>query len=253
MYFRNYQSRQELRTLVFYLAISDFILGSSIFISQLWLFIDKNTYTYSVCVVLRSSLQFGCISSFLWTSLIAFFLWRSLKNEYALFYHDRPYLKKYFWISIHLIAWGLPAIMIVFIVSFGMFAKDGSGWCALNTHNWEWWFFWFIPLSLSLCWNVVMYFFIMKRIKFFPAALKNFVKKKVLMYIVVFFVTNLPIFVDHLMLQASNGKCSPYFIWIIQDLLFPLGGFLNFLVYTMTRKGSPLKPRELLDRSSQEY
>ena len=58
--------RKDLRTLVFFLAISDFLLSSSIFVSQFWIFVNERTYSYTVCVVLRSMIQYASIASFFW-------------------------------------------------------------------------------------------------------------------------------------------------------------------------------------------
>ena len=56
------------------------------------------------------------------------------------------------------------------------------------------------------------------------------------------------------MMQASKGKCSPYFIWILEDLFYPLGGFLNFIVYSLTKKSPDVKEgRELIDKSTENY
>ena len=116
--------KQPQRTLVFFLAIADLIASASIFISQLWTFINLSTYSMAVCYTLRCLIQFGVMSSFIWTCCISVFLLRTVYQKKE----TRVQITIY-----HLLAWGIPSIVVVIILTTGELYQDSKEkWQVIN-------------------------------------------------------------------------------------------------------------------------
>jgi hypothetical protein len=103
---------------------------------------------------------------------------------------------------------------------------------------------WFGPLLLTMLFNVVVYIlcFIQAR-KRVSNALSATAKerhsktsiyafRKISLFILVSFIVWTPDLVNHV-IQMIPGSCEVYWLWVLQSMLSPLQGFLNFIVYAL--------------------
>eukprot|EP01116_Phalansterium_solitarium_P024411 TRINITY_DN894_c0_g1_i1.p2 TRINITY_DN894_c0_g1~~TRINITY_DN894_c0_g1_i1.p2 ORF type:complete len:315 (+),score=57.06 TRINITY_DN894_c0_g1_i1:124-1068(+) len=220
---------QTLSTLVFCLAISDLIASSGICASQsVMLFADF--YDSFLCVFLRAVLQFGYLASFMWTSCISVLLYRATMQA------SNEGMARM--VAMNLVSWGIPGILVgVLIALKGIAYEAKSQWCS-SPPVLEW-LFWFTPLLLSLCFNLVMYSLILHKFRrnrqlLVQAQPKpkvgNLIWTRITLYILVFIICWVWDVVDHV-LSYVYPDCHVYILWTLQTIFSPLQGFLNFLVY----------------------
>ena len=108
--------------------------------------------------------------------------------------------------------------------------------------------FWFGPLGLSLLVNIVLYIWIMKIVK--KLSLKSYkdsITKRIIAYLIVFFLCWIWDFVGHLL---STLKCYFYPFFVLECLFSPLQGFMNCLVYGASKSRNPNTTTLLDDYSS---
>jgi len=225
------QRKNLVTTLVFCLAIADLIASIGIFTSQSILLFANNLSTFYLCAFLRSLIQYGFLSSFLWTSCISFFLYSATRQS-----PERPSRI----ILMHVISWGVPAILVLSqVLAKGIAVSDHSLWC-ISTMAFEWGI-WIAPLALCFCFNAVMYVLILRFTYRYSSSLHSstptegqkkifsLVQKRITVYILIFFLCWIWDIADHVALYIFN--CKIYVLWLLQDLFVPLQGFFNFVVY----------------------
>ncbi|EGG17666.1 cAMP receptor-like protein [Cavenderia fasciculata] len=223
---------KTINRLIFFLTLSDFIGCSSIVFTQVCMLADFHfATTIHFCIALRCVIHFGFLSSFLWTNCIAFYLLREV-------YEWKP--QRFPFYIFHIVCWGIPLISITIFASGHFIVKaDQIGWCTI-TPKFQF-FFWVLPLVISVLWNLLCYVLIYKKFNQILSfgvfgskshQLKRHVSKKLTLYLAAFLVCWLPDLINHTIFYV--GACPPFVMWVLQDLFSPLQGFLNFVVYVLT-------------------
>ena len=152
-----------------------------------------------------------------------------------------------------LISIKLFLLFFFFFCNLNLFLQQKKNFqkrCTLPT-NYEF-YFWFLPLGVTLFLNLVFYSILVFKVR----SIKKFEKvhdvvvKRVLMYITAFIICWIWDFLNHLF---SSFNCYIYPFYLLQTFFSPLQGFINFLVYgiTKSRPGDP-KERILHDTSTSE-
>jgi len=216
---------QLLSTLIFFLSISDLIASSGIVASQTLLLVNKQSYGHIICVFFRCVIQYGYLSSFMWTSCIALFLYGATNQAGE----SRTKV-----ILMHIVSWGLPAIIIIILLAGNAVIESDAGWC--HTKSPYQWSLWFTPMLLSFIFNMMMYIMTLKKFTSSNAGrgqkmINNNIQKRVTIYLLIFILCWFCDIVDHII---EDIHCSFYILWLLQNITTPLQGFCNFLVYGIT-------------------
>jgi len=219
---------QPLYKLILFLSVADF--GGSLFISisQILLFLhhfDDLPYGIDLCRVLRAFINFFFVSSFFWTSAIALHIYVSSRQKAQI---------PLYWF--HMVCWGLPGIGTVIVVAAGMITQEKDGaWCSLNPLGH--WLFWYGPLLVSFVWNIVLYILIIRFYRGGQGAerkmMKNKIKVRVTLYILVFFICWVWDLVDFVAYELHHPN---FWLDLLTSTFMPLQGFLNFLVYGVSSR-----------------
>eukprot|EP01091_Cochliopodium_minus_P006996 TRINITY_DN1693_c8_g1_i1.p1 TRINITY_DN1693_c8_g1~~TRINITY_DN1693_c8_g1_i1.p1 ORF type:complete len:307 (-),score=61.33 TRINITY_DN1693_c8_g1_i1:55-975(-) len=237
-YYKPKSGKQTHRILTLFLAISDLIASTSIFISQAWLNFSSHNYTAFVCKFLRAAIEFGSIASFCWTTAMAFYLWRSL--------NQKP--EKKFIQYAHFFCWFIPSLIVILIFTTGGFKVSDQNWCTLpGVYEY---LYWFGPLSISFLTNIVLYILILNKVK--KLSLQNFrvsIIRRILLYLIVFFICWVWDFVDHIM---SSFKCDYFPFFILEVFFSPLQGLLNAIVYGVSKSRETNQSTFVVNESESE-
>ncbi|KYQ89978.1 hypothetical protein DLAC_08548 [Tieghemostelium lacteum] len=234
----------KLPDLIFFLAISDFFTALCIIISQAYLIGNIKSYSaqtllsnyllFSPCILFRGIIQFFFLSTFFWTTCIAYYLYHQLSS---------PDKEKHLLYIFHLVSYGIPLIIVMGLGLSNSFIEDPStGWCE-SGKEFEF-IFWFLPLFLcvALC---AFYYIRLKRLfrlKFEYRLqvnerlkqLDNTISRRLTLYIVVFIVCWTPDIIQHFISFFST--CNFYPLMLVQNVLSPAQGIFNFFVFSITNK-----------------
>lgn len=115
------------RILLFWLSIADFLSSFFYFLSAF----DSLKSRY--CTELALLTIFFPIASFIWTDIIAFYLYLVVKNRSS----KMPYNWKYLLIIFHILAWGISGLFIA-VVGFSGKAGGNNDDQVSNTGGWCW-------------------------------------------------------------------------------------------------------------------
>ena len=223
--------------LIFYLAMSDFLLSISAFIK----FDDFNSgIISSACVAQGVLINFSELCSICWTTIIAFSVYLSTKNNAI------NLIPKYY-IFYFLYAIGIPlcfAISPLFSESYG----PAGAWCWLNTKNhnntpaWIWSLIIYIFIWVNIIFNIIA---IIKSINFFKLRTfeiqeqdqnndeANFLKNFCIVlkfFPIILVICWLPATINRIYLFASNVENT--LLYSMQAFFSNLTGFLNCFVYS---------------------
>ncbi|KAH3764577.1 slime mold cyclic amp receptor protein [Pelomyxa schiedti] len=251
---RHHSGTKIIARLVFCLQISDFISSCSMSISASWLIISPSTYTSSVCLLLRTLIQLGVMSSFGWTTAIAVYIYRDtnhVSSDVSQSYDVkcwRCYCSKWrvHFTVMHVMIWGISAFLSVLLVSTDLVEEEPPGWC----HPvWMYqWFTWYGPMILMFGVNLVLYFLVLRVINrvfaFFSTegdALKKAVRPRLLLYSLIPIICWSSSIINHIQMSIAP-TLNWYWLWLLGDLLAPLQGFFNCLVYSTTNDIIPWRP-----------
>jgi len=223
------EKSQQLFHLIFFLSIADFLGSALIILSQgISYLIGKEELDMGVCIAIRAVFQYFFLASFCWTSAIAFHLYRAANHLPE---------KKSFYLGYHLISWGLPGVMIAFLVIGKHITRAPfTSWCDLST-TYEW-IFWFTPLILSLIINLVFYVLIVRSFRKTYTTQRKFesrVLRRLSYYLISFCLCWIWDIINHIILTVSP-ECNIYPLLILQVIFAPLQGFLNFIVYGISNQ-----------------
>jgi hypothetical protein len=120
------------RILLLWLSVSDFLSSFIYFVQTFYPDIDgksKACQTFAVLGILFP------VASFVWTNLIAFYLYSVIVNRFAFHKHD---FKKCFLKSSHALSWGLGILCGLIVFGFGHAGRNDDntgGWCWIYTKN----------------------------------------------------------------------------------------------------------------------
>jgi len=214
------RSSQVLSRLVTALAIADLIGSLDVVVSQLFLIIAKQHYTPAWCFAFRAIFQYAFVSSFVWTTCIAVFLYRASHQKRSVPSH---------YVIMHLVAWILPLALVGVSLAIRSFEVDEAQlWCRQET--WAHLFLWFIPLFMTIMANGILYVLI--------ACAKN--KRgahKRGKQLSLFFGAFLMCWIwdiAHHTIQIFQPDCQIWPLLLLKAALSPLQGFLNMLVYGLS-------------------
>lgn len=230
---------RKLRTtttfLVFLLAVAS--LGHALFVSLSWFLYDgmlpftkdiSDGVKEILCVIQASGIQYFALSSFLWTSTLAFHAFNILcrkKHEETL--HD--YLKYYI-----LICTGVPIVPLVICLlteSFGQ--TEDAVWCWIEAEEGELRFgVYYVPLVVLWMFNVIMYVLLSRerRSSLSYEYIIKAGKRRLRLYILVFILCKLPSLVNRLA-NAIHPEKNFFILFLIQAIFDSLFGFFEALVY----------------------
>ncbi|EFA81298.1 G-protein-coupled receptor family protein [Heterostelium album PN500] len=262
---------QPLYQLILYLSVSDFFGSISICISQSVL-LSSLTYYHSFCIIIRASINFFFVSSFMWMSCIAFHAFWSSRQRSQI-----PL------IVFHAFSWGVPVIMTGVMVGKGMIIQEeDTGYCHPDPE--ARYLFWYGPLIFTFAWNILFYALILWRYRAsmrpmgenmdrnsintqqtashrFVSERKRKIHAKVArqlgVYLLAFLICWLPDLIDNFVATPAR-YCELYWLWVLQNFTTPLQGFLNFIVYGITSrmflrcKTTPTDIRALHESRSQK-
>ncbi|PRP77664.1 hypothetical protein PROFUN_00525 [Planoprotostelium fungivorum] len=232
-YFLQHSSKykQTLFHLIVCLAFADFCASATIVISSVTLLSLPSGTSMSVCIGYRAVIHYFYLASFCWTVFISLHLYRSASQK--------PDYDRLYWIY-HGISWIVPAIFVATLIGTGnivQMAPQGghSMWCHVNPR--EVWYFWFIPLILSMVISIVLYALTLSRyyqirsgqITISIKASHFNIQKRISFFILTFIFCWLWDIIQHVIPYDED---KPIFaIAIVHAIFVPLQGFLNCLLY----------------------
>jgi len=224
---------KEFRTLttflIFLLGIAD--AGLALGDLMTWFFIYPQIVSTNglniICQVQAGAIQYFALSSFFWTSCIAFHAYGSLfrkKHEQTL----RSYVKYYFFICFI-----LPATPLVVGYTTNIF-NDTGAWCWIkNDKNIERFAFYYIPLILLWLFNLGIYILLSRKDSLSYQYLINQGRKRLRLYLLVLILCKLPALINRILdIFIHDSFFVPLLIQAIFDSLF---GFFDSLVYGVTK------------------
>jgi len=191
----------------------------------------------TLCRVQAGGIQFFALSSFFWTSCLAFHAFNILcrkKNEEAL----KAFFKYYF-----IICYLLPAITVaicIFNESFGQ--TEDEVWCWITHERQDMRFaVYYIPLVVLWVFNVSIYI-LLSHEKYSSLSYGYLIKegkRRLRLYILVFVITKFPALINRLCnLFLSDRKL--FILFLLQAIFDSLFGFFEALVYiALVRKRLP--------------
>jgi hypothetical protein len=218
---------QSARSLVFYLCLSNMGKGLTGVISVLYWSMDNDPDSI-LCLIQASSTQYFDFASILWASCIATYLHLGISKGWP----DTK-LKKVLVGSI-IIGFGLPAISVGVLFFMHGFGKGNPGdkiaWCWIDKdHPMLRASMYYIPLMVIWIYNIVIYFKIMRQVNRYMSFVKKKAYMRLLMFLLVSIVTNLPALVNRI--QNIISPHSVFILFLLQATIFPLEGFLDAFVY----------------------
>lgn len=215
---------QHLFQFIFFLAIADFFASLSLAGSVVLWWISKDAYNMPVCITLRAFPQFFFVSSFIWTSIIAFHLFRATQQQAT---------GKSTYIGYHVAAWGIPGILLsILLGSNNINRAQDAFWCH-PTIAFEW-LFWFLPMLLSVLCNLLFYILIIRNYRK-KKTQRSRVILKLSLFLLAFITCWIWDIIEHVRILVAPD-CKLFFLWFLQDLFTPSQGLLNFMVYAVTSK-----------------
>lgn len=168
------ESRKFSRKILVYMSIADFFSsGSFVWASFIHSPMDAPS---TQCIVQGFTLQFFYLSSYLWTSCFAFHLfqliWKKNPNSerYELYYH--------------ILSWGVPAALCAYFLVKHLMNEPSMGfaerpWCWIRNvkddTTWSWtgsleqFLFFYLPVTVSLVYNLLVYAFLARVVVSFGA------------------------------------------------------------------------------------
>ncbi|GAM26675.1 hypothetical protein SAMD00019534_098500, partial [Acytostelium subglobosum LB1] len=264
---------QVLYRLILFLSIADFFGSLSICISQSVLLMSYKQ-SGSFCVLIRASINYFFLSSFVWMSCIAFHAYWSSRQR-----SQTPLF------VFHVLSWGLPTVMtIAMLWQHAIVQEQNANYCHLEAKSK--WIYWYGPLMLTFVWNIVLYAMILWKYRHSVRPMSpdylssgsintqhsvstHFVnerKKKMHgkvarqlgIYLMAFIICWLPDLIDGFV-PISERFCRFYWLWLVQNFTTPLQGFLNFIVYGVAsrmflrcKRKEPLDLRSLNEKRQQK-
>eukprot|EP01100_Stratorugosa_tubuloviscum_P006476 TRINITY_DN278_c1_g1_i1.p1 TRINITY_DN278_c1_g1~~TRINITY_DN278_c1_g1_i1.p1 ORF type:complete len:393 (+),score=120.61 TRINITY_DN278_c1_g1_i1:24-1181(+) len=218
--------------LIFNLAFADLLFSLFTMISQAILLVK--TYSIFICYFLRCLIQVGAVASFLWTGCIALYLFKELLNT------SKVNQKKLL-IGFHVIAWIPPIISVIIIASTGGITRADSGYCTTTVIagliTWD------IPLIFSFIWNLIFYVasILKLRQKRFALVQQSSLGLCLSLFILSFLICWSFDIVSHFYYDITG--CGVFWLSVVKDLLAPLQGFINCIVYTFFPMGNEIRRR----------
>jgi len=215
--------------LIFLLGIADAGLALADLLT--WFFIYPEIVSSDVlkiiCQVQAGAIQYFALSSFFWTSCIAFHAYGSLcrkKKDEAL----RHYVKYYFFIC-----FVIPATPLIIGYITKIFDTTGA-WCWISsTKNVERFSFYYVPLILLWLFNLTIYVLLSRKDSLSYQYLLKEGRKRLRLYMLVLILCKLPALINRILnIFIHDSFFVPLLIQAIFDSLF---GFLDSLVYGITK------------------
>jgi len=191
------------------------------------------------CVLdLDSSFNFFFVSSFFWTSCIAVQLYLEVK------FLGKFKYKNQLFILFHIISWGFPVLFAIIMVGVQAYTIGPQGFC--DSYFGYQIGFWFAPLIASWFWNFVCYILILYEVVKILRAVRKMSSKDdhttaklsiKLAFMMLIFVICWALDIWNFISQYFLLVCPTEAMFAIQNLLAPLQGFLNSILYgTSTKK-----------------
>jgi len=231
--------RTTYSVLVFWLSICD--LGSSL----AWIvfgFVEKSDSS-PFCIAQGAVVEFFQIGSFFWTASIAYSMYLIIVKKEA----EISYIYKYF----HAMSWCTGSIIIGVGIPMHWFGDanitDGSyvSWCWFAAGNdLEKFLFYYLPFFVIWSFNAITYLIvhIEMRKQIISESLRDKTEQRIRLYLLVFMIC-----IGVGVVNRVQNLFGPPLFWLsfIDALFSPLQGFLNSIVYGLSRQQF-LKWKELI-------
>jgi 7 transmembrane receptor (Secretin family) len=214
-----------MESLIIMLQAGDLLAALGIIVSHM-IILFNGQESVALCKFIRAWIEGFYTSTFFWTCVIGWALWRQINGRII---SQREYL------FYQIVCWGVPPVFMIIVELANGFYVTRGGWCSLSSAFI--WIFWFTPLLCSITVTLVLYIFIFRRLRqnFGGFAteydrvseLQRVISLILLAFVLCWFLD----IVEHIL--SSVGLCTPFWLNAASDALSPLNGFLNFVLYTL--------------------
>ena len=225
---------KDLRTypirLIMYLCVC-IVIGFSFFLVAF----DDTVVNSDFCKGAAVITHFFFIANFYWTFCIAFNFYQMIVRRNR----ESQRLEKWY----HLLCWGLPSILVIFVGAFGCYGRmgtqtDAHSLCYITCEVARFVCF-FIPGLIAVSANCILFFFIGREIhetlSGAPKSDQRNKRKEFQVYISIFISIGLSWIFGYLMFIIPDDLASIIFL-VLFSIFTPLQGVLLFLFYCVNKK-----------------
>eukprot|EP01087_Luapelamoeba_hula_P010609 TRINITY_DN2816_c0_g1_i3.p1 TRINITY_DN2816_c0_g1~~TRINITY_DN2816_c0_g1_i3.p1 ORF type:complete len:350 (-),score=21.83 TRINITY_DN2816_c0_g1_i3:353-1402(-) len=231
-----------LSKLIFLLSLADLGASVSIALSESWLLIGS--YPMAMCIGFRSSFEFFGVASWLWTGCIAYYAFHTTLFKGDLFLKEtvetQTKTTTILVIIFHVISWGIPLPLCILLLAANVYKRTDAGWC----HPAQPWqsATWMAPLLAVFFFNTLLTIAVAITVKYqnrlthsrSRTHLSSPLTWQLGMFLAAYLVCWAPDVAYHI-LELAAPSCRLIWLALLQNFLAPLQGFLNCLVYGLSR------------------
>ncbi|KAH3762973.1 slime mold cyclic amp receptor protein [Pelomyxa schiedti] len=237
--------------LVFCMQTADMFSSLFMIASTVMLLWFPEQYSLGCCVSLRAAIQVMVLSSFAWSTAVAFYVFRDTSFAvgetdivatviYSKSCSILPCVGRWNaeFIILNVVIWGLTVASSIYLVASGNFIADATGWC--HPELLLQWILWYAPMIIVFLVNLVLYLLVLRAInKVFrhfnseASKLRHAVNPKIILYSMVIPLCWGFSLANHIQMTV-DPTLQWVWLWILGDVAAPLHGFFNFWVYSTT-------------------
>lgn len=144
------KGRNPLTKLVAWLAFGDYLTAVNNIITSIMLLHYPDLFGWEVCIVMRAWFQIAAGSTWCYTSVIAYFLYRFMVSR------NTTWVSWPLWIAFHFASWGVPAVGVVVMIAGNFVYKSPNTGLCYPSEPWHI-ILWFIPIIISFAWMLLCY------------------------------------------------------------------------------------------------
>lgn len=230
------------RKLIVYISITDLASSITFFYGTFLNGYQEGTSPTTGCIVQGMLIQFFYLASYMWTGCLAMHLYQILIKKVD----NAEQFEKWY----HLFAWGLPLSICGYLLYRELHGASILGgadraWCWIADHSsrnltweekgvFEQFLCFYVPQVLVFAFNASLYSILIRQVK--GSQLGDKIRKRLLWYLLAFLFVAVWGLI-HRVYQVFIPDHKPSYVLSIAESFFgPLQGFLNCIVYGLSKK-----------------